>query len=107
MLGVTSERFPKGGAFLLGLMGTAGNLSIQFVLPWMGSIYDEFTNTGGGGGTAAGSGPRECRAGVLSLCRRPRRSSLIVVFGLIWLRDRATGGYRVETLGLRTRRTAG
>ncbi len=40
MLGVTAERFPKGGAWLLGLMGCVGNLSIAAVLPVMGYIYD-------------------------------------------------------------------
>jgi MFS family permease len=40
MLGVTAERFPRGGAFLLGLMGCAGNLAIAAVLPVMGGIYD-------------------------------------------------------------------
>lgn len=40
MLGVTSERFPRGGAFLLGIMGLAGNLSIFVTVPLMGQIYD-------------------------------------------------------------------
>lgn len=43
MLGVTAERFPKGGALLLGLMGCAGNLSIAAVLPEMGRIVDHYT----------------------------------------------------------------
>lgn len=43
MLGVTAERFPKGGALLLGLMGSVGNLAIFFVLPQMGAIYDSYT----------------------------------------------------------------
>lgn len=43
MLGVTAERFPKGGAFLLGLTGSMGNLSIAFVLPVMGYIYDVYS----------------------------------------------------------------
>ncbi len=43
MLGVTAERFPKGGAFLLGLMGCVGNLAIAVILPVMGSIYDNET----------------------------------------------------------------
>jgi len=43
MLGVTAERFPKGGPLVLGLMGSVGNLAIAFVLPLMGSIYDSFT----------------------------------------------------------------
>lgn len=42
MLGVTAERFPKGGAFLLGLMGSVGNLSIALVLPFMGYTYDSY-----------------------------------------------------------------
>jgi fucose permease len=40
MLGVTAERFPRGGAFLLGLMGCVGNLAIAAILPVMGAIYD-------------------------------------------------------------------
>ena len=32
MLATASERFPRGGALLMGLMGTAGTLSIRFVL---------------------------------------------------------------------------
>src|SRR5262249_54841406 len=106
MLGVTSERFPKGGAFLLGLMGTAGNLSIQFVLPWMGSIYDEFTKRA----EAAGLAPEAARASAAPVAFRYVAALalvLVVVFGLIWLRDRAAGGYKVETLGLRPRETAG
>jgi hypothetical protein len=97
MLGVTSERFPRGGAFLLGLMGTAGNLSIQFVLPWMGSIYDEFTRRA----QAAGLAPEAARASAAPVSFRYVAALsfvLVVVFGLIWLRDRASGGYKVESL---------
>jgi MFS family permease len=43
MLGVTAERFPKGGALLLGLMGCVGNLAIWQVLPQMGAIYDSYS----------------------------------------------------------------
>jgi MFS family permease len=43
MLGVTAERFPKGGALLLGLMGSVGNLAISQALPQMGAIYDSYT----------------------------------------------------------------
>jgi Major Facilitator Superfamily len=41
MLAAASERFPKGGALLMGLMGTAGTTSIWFFLPKMGGIYDQ------------------------------------------------------------------
>src|SRR5205807_4806733 len=40
MLGITSERFPRGGAFLIGLTGSAGGLSIYWVLPIIGQIFD-------------------------------------------------------------------
>jgi hypothetical protein len=43
MLGVTAERFPKGGALLLGLMGCVGNLAISQALPIMGGIYDSYS----------------------------------------------------------------
>jgi hypothetical protein len=43
MLGVTAERFPKGGAFLLGLMGCVGNLAVALILPVMGGFYDRGT----------------------------------------------------------------
>jgi hypothetical protein len=43
MLGVTAERFPKGGALLMGLMGCVGNLAISQVTPLMGAVYDSFT----------------------------------------------------------------
>ncbi len=73
MLATASERFPRGGALLMGLMGTAGMLSIQFVLPWMGKIYDTTKMQVAGGQAAfdalAGVGPRpradDCRADVL------------------------------------------
>jgi MFS family permease len=42
MLGVTAERFPKGGALALALMGSIGNLSISQVLPQMGNIVDTY-----------------------------------------------------------------
>ena len=42
MLGVTAERFPKGGALLLCLMGAIGNISTAATLPAMGNIYDRY-----------------------------------------------------------------
>lgn len=42
MLGVTAERFPKGGALALALIGSFGNLSISQALPQMGRIVDRY-----------------------------------------------------------------
>jgi MFS family permease len=44
MLGITSERFPEGGAFALGLMGGAGIISAGFLMvPAMGMLQDKYT----------------------------------------------------------------
>jgi MFS family permease len=114
MLGVTSEQFPKGGAFLLGLMGTAGNLAIFFVMPLLGGIWDHYTQRALPPGETlstligrAGTDPRALEA--LELARAqgaamPFRwaailpAILLVAFGALWLRDRARGGYRVVAL---------
>jgi MFS family permease len=40
MLGVTSERYPRGGALLMSLMGGAGMASVAAVLPLMGARID-------------------------------------------------------------------
>jgi len=81
MLGVTSERFPAGGALLLGLMGGIGNLSVATVLPIMGGIYD-----------ANGAAAALRWTVVLPVV-------LLLVFGFIWFRDRSKGGYRSESIG--------
>jgi MFS family permease len=46
MLGITSERFPEGGAFALGLMGGAGIISAGFLMvPAMGMLQDHYAVT--------------------------------------------------------------
>ncbi|HPO15254.1 MAG TPA: MFS transporter [Candidatus Hydrogenedentes bacterium] len=43
MLGVVSERVPKGGEFALALMGAAGNVAAGFItIPLMGTIADYY-----------------------------------------------------------------
>jgi MFS family permease len=81
MLGVTSERFPAGGAFLLGLIGAAGNVSTGAVQPLMGRLYDKF-----GAALALGY------VAILP-------AALVVIFGAIFIRDLAKGGYKVVKLG--------
>jgi hypothetical protein len=41
MVATAAERYPRGGALTVGLMGVAGSLSTYFVLPALGSIYDK------------------------------------------------------------------
>jgi MFS family permease len=108
MLASSNERFPRGGALLLGLMGTAGNLSIYFVLPQMGAIFDRTKVEVAGGAAAfkaleASGGPELER--VLGLAAQMSfryvailPAILLVVFGAIWLHDRSKGGFKPEKL---------
>jgi len=121
MLGVTAERFPKGGAFVLGLMGCVGNLAIGVVQPWMGRINDQIT-------LAAIPGELQTRIVVGGVIEPGKVSDLpatektlvaeaqkegakwsfryvaalplllILIFGSIALSDRARGGYKPEVL---------
>jgi MFS family permease len=43
MLGITSERFPKGGEFLLAVTGATGMIAAGIAGPVMGAIYDHYT----------------------------------------------------------------
>lgn len=88
MLGVTSERFPKGGALLLGLMGAAGNLSVALILPVMGKIYDQNVAEMG---EQLGAAQTLRSVTVLPIL-------LIFIFSAIFLRDRAAGGYKAVKL---------
>jgi MFS family permease len=122
MLGVTAERFPRGGAFLLGLMGCFGNLAIAFILPVMGSIYDTQTMkaispevqqmvvvNGAVDENKVKALPPETAKVVDDAQITGARWAfryvsalpvvLVVIFGAIALSDRARGGYKPEVLG--------
>jgi len=106
MLATASERFPRGGALLMGLMGTAGTLSIRFVLPMMGSIYDAKKIEVAGGEAAFAAlpaGPELER--VLGIAAQTSfravailPAALLLVFGAIWLFDRRRGGFRPQKI---------
>ncbi len=80
MLGITAERFPRGGALALAVIGAAGSISTALAGPVMGWINDTYG-----------------ASRVL-----PIWAFLPVVicaaFLLIHLLDRARGGYRIEHL---------
>ena len=42
MLGMTSERFPAGGALLLAIIGASGSISTAVAGPAMGWINDTY-----------------------------------------------------------------
>jgi MFS family permease len=84
MLGVTSERFPRGGSLLMCLMGGCGMLSIAVVLPIMGNEFDK-----------VGPGAALKMVAILPVI-------LTVVFGVMILAFRARGGYKAEKLTAQT-----
>jgi fucose permease len=110
MLATASERFPRGGALLMGLMGTAGTLSIRFVLPIMGAIYDgKKIQVAGGEAAFNALPPGADLERVLGIAAQISfravavlPAALIIVFGGVWLYDRSRGGYRVQTMSSRT-----
>jgi hypothetical protein len=88
MLAAASERFPRGGAVLMGLMGAAGMSSVFFVLPQMGKVYDHYKAQGG-----------EVAASQMSFrLVAVFPAMLLIVFGAIWLYDRSRGGFRPTRL---------
>lgn len=92
MLAVTSELFPRGGAFLLGLMATFGNIAIYFVLPEMGKIFDNAIASN----TAAGMAADAAKAAAAPIAFRYAAALpliLVVVFGAVWLYLKSRGGY--------------
>ena len=104
MLACSSERFPRGGALLIGLMGTAGNLSVSFVLPQMGAIFDRAKVELAGGQAAfsalekAGGPDLERVLGIAAqrsfLYVAALPAILLIVFGAIWLYERSKGGFK-------------
>jgi MFS family permease len=89
MLGITSERFPKGGALALAIIGASGSFATAISGPIMGAISDHL------GVTA--QNPE--RAGEVLAWWALLPVTISVIFGAIYLRDKAAGGYRVEKIG--------
>lgn len=49
MVASVAERFPRGGALFMGLIGFAGGISIQYVLPKLGAVFDQAKIEAAGG----------------------------------------------------------
>lgn len=81
MLGITSERFPEGGALTMGLMGFAGQFTLGVVIFNMGKIRD--------------------RIGDAASFRWVAMLAIIpfVVFAMWWVKDYMSGGYKTVKLG--------
>ena len=107
MLASASERFPRGGALLIGLMGTAGTLSIYYVLPQMGMIFDHAKIRAAGGEEAFKMLRGEELGKVMAVASQMSfryvailPAILLLVFGAIWVYDKSRGGYKPVKLSV-------
>ncbi len=95
MLAIVAERFPRGGALAMGLMGFAGGMAIQFVLPIMGGVFDSAKAEAAGGAQNLGTLSPEAMQEVVRYASVESFQSvaivpfiLLPVFGAIWWYDR-------------------
>ncbi len=84
MLGITSERFPRGGALLLAIVGASGAFSTAIAGPIMGWINDTY-----------GANRVLSIWAILPVM-------VAVIFTGIYLTDRVRGGYRIEHIDRKT-----
>jgi fucose permease len=106
LLAIVSERFPKGGAVAMGLMGFAGGMAIQFVLPRMGAIFDSAKAEAAGGADKLATLSPQAMTEVVRYASVESFQSvaiipilLLPVFGAIWLYDRSRGSRGTEIIG--------
>lgn len=120
MLGVTAERFPRGGAFLLGLMGAIGNIATGGTLSVMGMIYDANTlealppDTRSQVVVAGKLDPEKLHKLPADVADKAEIEGarwafryvsalpvlLVIIFGSIAAADRARGGYKPEKINV-------
>ena len=104
MLASVAERYPKGGSWAMGLVGSAGALASFFVLPKLGAMFDaaKIEFAGGPEKFAALTGAaklavEDAAASVSFQKLAIMPAILLLVFGFIWLRER--GKSRAQLAG--------
>jgi hypothetical protein len=95
MLATIAERYPEGGSWLVGLLGSAGALSIYFVLPQLGAMYDRAKIELAGGSAELAALSADALAEIEGTATAQSFEAvamipmvLLVIFGGIWLYDR-------------------
>ncbi len=97
MLASAAERFPRGGAWTIGLIGSAGALSTFIVLPLLGGAYDKAKLEAAGGAEAFAAMQAGSVEHTNSLIYAAEQSFqiaamlpivLLLVFGAVWYHDR-------------------
>ena len=89
----------------MGLLGTAGTLSIHFVLPQMGKVFDNKLAqlAGGSANLKFTSGPMLEQMKIVAARSSFRVVAilpviLLFIFGPLWLYDRAKGGFKAKKI---------
>lgn len=95
MVASVAERFPRGGALFMGMTGFAGGISIQYVLPHIGRIFDEAKIEAAGGlEKLTRLAPEQLDAVLRHASVESFRAVAIIplmlapIFAFIWWRDR-------------------
>lgn len=97
MLASAAERYPRGGAWTIGLIGSAGALSTYIVLPLLGAAYDKAKLEAAGGVDAfraMADGSTEQTDALIYAAEKSFQTVallpiiLLVVFGWVWYNDR-------------------
>lgn len=96
MLAAVSQRYPRGGPWTIGLVGFAGAMAIQFVLPKLGAIYDSAKLKSAGGEAAFAAlqpGPQLNDVLAFAAARSFQAVAVIplilfVIFGVVWALER-------------------
>ncbi len=102
MMASVSERYPRGGSWFIGLIGSAGALAIYFLLPVLGRMYDDAMVAEAGGAEAlarlreAGTDTAAQQLVAIEAQAAPQAFEfvamlpipLLLLFGAVWLFDR-------------------
>jgi MFS family permease len=115
MLGIASERFPRGGALAMGLIGAAGSIIINVGLPIIGGIYDNYTqkNLPNGEDLKAFTARAASDPALMQQLEHARTLGapyafrfvgllaipVVIIFGIWWFIDKKAGGYKAIKLG--------
>ena len=98
MLANVAERYPRGGELFIGLMGVAGAIAIQYVLPALGSITDATKHQLAGGKGAFEALAPAAQAPILQAANEAAFhtlagvvAALVVIFGALALYERRAG----------------
>jgi MFS family permease len=97
MVASVSERYPRGGAFVMGIMGFAAGMANQIFLPIMGGIFDSARIAAAGGVEQLQQLSGDALAEVVRIASVESFQAaavipliLLPVFGAVWWNDRRT-----------------